>query len=228
MSTWQGRRGVSRKDISQYKSALPQADSIFNPLYDYQTYPLAGQQTFTFFSVPQGQGTTSAFGGAGPKTVLDTNLQTGGALPLGNRFLVYGIEVEFFPGNVPGFNAAATMTAAQFARNWDDVYSVLRNGALTFNIQNRYFAQDAPLMKFPTQTRLAGVASYSETAAGATSGQIEYAAGCGASYSIIPVYIESTQAFNCVVNFPALIALPSGADGRIGVRLVGKMVRNAQ
>lgn len=229
MSQVFARRGVNSADLERYKTTLPLQDAIWNPLYDYQTYPNAGALNFTFFSVQKGQGTTSAFGGAGAKTILDTNMQAPGQMPAGNKFLVEGIEIEFWPGSTPGLNAAAAPTAAQFARNWDDVYTVLRNGALVFNIQNRDYVTDAPLMKFPTTTRLTGVAAYSETAnATATFGQIEYAAGVGAAYSITPVLLDSNFAFSVVVSFPALIPLPSAVDGRIGCRLAGRLIRNAQ
>lgn len=223
----QGRTGVRAAQIAKYKSSLPTADSYFQPLYDYQAYPAAGAAQFNFFSVPQGQGTTSAPGGAGVKTVLDTNLTNAGMLPLGNRFLCLGIEIEFFPGSLPAAVGVAA-AAATITPQINDVYTVLRNGALTLLVgSDRKYAQDAPLMKFPPQTRLSGFAAYSETTA-TTFGSIGYAAGSGAGYNMVPVYIESTQNFQVVVQFPALIPTPSTVAGRIGCRLVGKLVRNAQ
>ncbi len=227
-----GRKGVTAAQIAQYRSTVPNvADSIFSPLYDYQTYPTAGGLIFTFFALPQGQGVTSALNATGVKTIADTNMQSAGVLPRGNRMLVKGIEVEFWPGSTPGLQGTAAITAAQMARNWDDVYNVLRNGSLTMNVQNRVYAQDAPLMKFPTQTRLTGVAAFSQsdsTASTVAFGQIEYATACGAGYNIVPVYLESTQFFNVTINFPALVPTPSTVDARIGVRLVGNLVRDAQ
>lgn len=227
-----GRQGVTAQQISKFRSTVPNvADSIFNPLYDYQVYPTAGGLIFTFFALPQGQGTTSALNATGVKTIADTNMQSAGVLPRGNRMLVKGIEVEFWPGSTPGLNGTAAPTAAQFARNWDDVYNVCRSGSLTFNVQNRVYAQDAPLMKFPSQTRLTGVAAYNENNSTATTvgwGQIEYATMCGAGYNIVPVYLESTQFFNVTINFPALVPTLSTVDARIGVRLVGNLVRDAQ
>lgn len=230
MNGIQGRKGVTPEMIANYKTTVAGvADAIWNPLYDYQTYPLAGALQFQFFSVPQGQGTTSSPGATGVKTIGDTNMQQAGSLPRGNRFLCVGIEVEFWTGNTPGKIPAAA-SAANVGRNWNDVNAVLKAGSLTFNIQQRVFAQDAPLMKFPTQTRLSGVAAVTDvTTAGANLwSAVEYASGSGAGYSIIPVYIESTQFFSVTINFPALVALPSGVDGRIGVRLLGNLIRDAQ
>lgn len=231
MNGMSGRRGVTPEQLAQHRTTVAGvADAVWSPLYDYQTYATAGFLTKNFFAEPQGQGTSSATG-SGPKTIADTNMQVAGQLPRGNRFLCVGIEVEFWPSSTPGLRLAAVPTDAQFARNWDDVYTVLKNGSLTFNIQQRVYAQDAPLMKFPTQTRLTGVATYNQndsTAATIGFGQIEYATSCGAGYSIIPVYIESTQFFNVTMNFPAVVATPSGQDGRVGVRLLGNLIRDAQ
>jgi hypothetical protein len=232
MARFTGRTGVKSGQLAQYASSRPDLkDAIFQPLYDYQTYATAGSLNFTFFALPKGQGTTSALGATGVKTLADTNMQNAGMLPLGNKFLVLGIEVEFWPGSTPGFRLAAVPTDAQFARNWDDAYNVLRSGSLTLNVQNRVFAQDAPLMKFPTSTRLTGVATYNENNSTATTvgfGQIEYVTSCGAGYNITPVLLESTQAFDVNIAFPAVVPTPSGVDARLGVRLVGKLVRNAQ
>lgn len=228
-----GRRGVTAAQIAQYRSTVPNvADSIFNPLYDYQSYPTAGGLIFTFFLQAQGQGATSALNATGTKTIADTNMKASGQLPRGNRFLCKGIEVEFWPGSSPGLEVAAALpSAAQMGRNWDDVYAVIRNGSLTFNVQDRIYAQDAPLMKFPPQTRLTGVAALSSTTgtvATQSFQQIDYATACGAGYNIVPVYLESTQFFNVTINFPALVPTPSTVDARIGVRLVGNLVRDAQ
>ncbi len=223
MNGMTGRRGVTPEQLAQHRTTVAGvADAVWSPLYDYQAYPTAGQLTTNFFAVPNGQN---------GKTLADTNMQVAGQLPRGNRFLCVGIEVEFWPGSTPGLQLTAAPTAAQLARNWDDVYNVLKAGSLTLNIQQRVYAQDAPLMKFPPQTRLTGVATVTQndtTAATVGFAQIEYATACGAGYSIIPVYIESTQFFNVQILFPALVPTPSTVDARWGVRLLGNLVRDAQ
>lgn len=232
MNGIQGRRGVTPEMLAQHRTTVAGvADAIWSPLFDYQLYPTAGLLGFNFFAIPAGQGSTSALGATGVKTLADTNMQQAGSLPRGNRFLCVGIEVEFWPGSTPGLQGTAAITAAQVARNWDDCYNVLRSGSLTFNIQQRVYAQDAPLMKFPPQTRLTGAAAISQsdsTASTVAFAQIEYATACGAGYSIIPVYIESTQYFNVQIAFPALVPTPSAVDARIGVRLLGNLIRDAQ
>lgn len=229
MATFSGRRRVTRGELVAHRTTVPNTqDAVFNPLYDYQIYALAGQLVLNFFQTPIGQGVTSHPGGAGVKTEADTNLTNAGMLAKGNRFLCIGIEVEFFPGDTPGFLGAGTAVAV--GRQWDDVYSFARSGFLRFRIQNRDYVLDAPMMKFPSSTRLCGVAGLSDatTPAAALFSQVEYATMCGAAYNIVPTYIEATQAFGVQLVWPNLIALPSGVNGRVGVRLVGDLIRDAQ
>jgi len=231
MGAFSGRRRVTRGELVAHRTTVPNTqDAVFNPLYDYQPYVAAGQLVLNFFQVPIGQGATSHPGGAGPKTEADTNMTNAGMLAKGNRFLCIGIEVEFYPGSVPGFNVALALSAAELARNWDDVYVVSRSGSVRFRIQNRDYVLDAPIGKFPSSTRLCGTAALSDNAATATSlvNQIEYASMCGAAYNIVPTYIEATQAFGVQLVWPNLIALPSAVIGRIGVRLIGDLIRDAQ
>lgn len=227
-----GRQGLSPEDLVRYRSYVPGVDDvIWQPTYDYQTYPNLGQSVFTFFQVARGSGTTSAPGGAGPKTALDTNMQLSGQFGAGNQMLVMGIELQFWAGSLPGLALTAVPTEAQTARNWDDVYTVARNGVLTFEIQNRPYLEDGPIEKFPSQTNLTGVATNASVNTNATIvnyQQIEYASTTGLSYNIVPVLIRENQAFVVRVTFPGLVALPSTVDGRFGCRLNGKLIRNAQ
>jgi len=229
MNGFSGRTGLTPEDLAKYRSYVPGVDDvIWQPAYDYQTYPTAGALAFNWFTLLRGTGTTSAFGGAGARTNQDTNMQLSGQFGAGNQMLVLGIEVEFWPGSVPGLQTAAQPTDAQTSQQPDDVYSVLRNGILSFSVQNRPYLEDGPLIKFPTQTYLTGFAAVTNGANATASIQIAYASGCGASYNIVPVLLRENQAFQTSITFPAVIATPSGVDGRMGVRLNGKLIRNAQ
>lgn len=226
---WTGRQGLTPAEIDRYRSSLNVQDVIWSPTYDLQAYPAAGQAAFTFFSTPIGQGTTSAPGGAGAKTLHDTNMTQAGNFAAGNQFLAVGIEFDFFPAGNPGFFGAAVLNTV-VGRNWNDLYAVGKAGVVTLTVQNRIYCQDGPLSKFPSQTGLDGVAASSDatTAAAASFAQIEYARLCGLAYNIVPILIKETQAFSLTLNFAGLVALPSGAIGRIGARLMGKLIRNAQ
>jgi len=223
-----GLQNLSRRDLADHRVTVPgMQDAIYAPLYDSAVYAAAGQLQLNFFSLPIGQGTTSAPGAAGAKTEADTNLTNAGLLPKGNRFYCTGFEFQFYPGNNPGFGATAD---AQLGRNWNDVYAVAKSGWARFRIQNRDYVLDGPLINFPPVVRLAGVASVTSTltAGAATAGEIDYASFAGMPYNIVPVFIESNQAFSIQVNWPALVALPSTVAGRIFCRLRGRLVRDAQ
>lgn len=225
-----GRHGLDQTDLQKYRSYVPGVDDvIWQPLYDYQLYPNAGQQAFRFFVQPQGAGATSVFGAAaGAKNLLDTNMQLSGQLGAGNQFLCMGVEVEFFPGSLVGLQTAAQPTDAQTAQQADDVYTVMRNGFLELSIQNRPYIQDAPLIKFPTQTQLTGWSAVANGANATAAIQHGYASNSGLAYNIVPVLITQNQAFVVTITLGSSLALPSGVDGRIGVRLNGKLIRNAQ
>ena len=223
-----GLNRLTRGDLAAHVASLPGSqDEIYSPLYDSAVYAAAGQLQLTFFALPIGQGTTSAPGATGTKTENDTNLTNAGLLPKGNRFYCTGLEFLFFPGNNPGFGATAD---AQLGRNWNDVFAVAKGGWVRLRIQNRDYILDGPIQNFPPVTRLAGVGSVTSTltAGAATAGEIDYASIAGMPYNLVPVYIESNQAFTVQLNWGAAIALPSNVAGRIFCRLRGRLIRDAQ
>lgn len=226
-----GRPVLTQADIDNHVSRQPgNNDIIWDPLYDFASYAAAGQAQISFFTQPQGQGTTSAPGGAGVKTIHDTNLTQQGQLGLGQRFFCTGIEILFFPGQVNPSRAAiveATYITSSFV---NDVYTVFRSGLLTFSIgSNRVYSQQAPLGLFPATTRVYMSPALTGQGATATSfAIIDYAAPAGEPYSIVGQFIESTQVFNVTVSWPGLVPLPTGVAGRIGCRLRGYQIRNVQ
>lgn len=223
-----GLNNLTRADLASHRTTVPNTqDAIYAPLYDSATYAAAGQTQLNFFALPIGQGTTTAPGATGTKTEADTNLTNAGLLPKGNRFFCTGVEFTLWPGSAPGRGAAADNTAGF---NWNDVNAVAKSGVVRFRIQNRDYILDGPLGNFPSVTRLGGVASITSTltAGAATMGQIDYASFAGLPYNIVPVYIESNQAFSVVVTWPAVVPLPSAAAGRMFCRLRGRLIRDAQ
>lgn len=223
-----GLNRLTRGDLVDHRVTVPGTqDEIFSPLYDSATYAAAGQTQLTFFALPIGQGTTTAPGAIGAKTEADTNLTNAGLLPKGNRFYCTGLEFQFYPGNNPGFGAGAD---ANLGRNWNDVYAAAKSGWVRFRIQNRDYILDGPIGNFPPVTRLAGVASLTSTltAGAATAAEVDYAQFAGMPYNIVPVYIESNQAFTVQINWPAAVPLPSTTAARIFCRLRGRLIRDAQ
>lgn len=229
-----GRPILTKDNLSAHRAMLQSQDVIWAPLYDFQSYGTAGATQFTFFTSPKGQGTTSAPGATGAKTIADTNMQQAGLLSLGNEFYMTGIEVLLFPGAAstfgPGEGAVAESKAGQFA---NDVYAIGKAGTLKLTVgSDRTYIEDGPMNMFPPVTRLAVAPALavgpSATATIHTIEQIDYAVWAGEPYTITPIYIQSTQGFQVQLNFPAAVAPPSAIAPRIGVRLRGYLIRNAQ
>lgn len=224
-----GRALPSVTDFQKYAvNLLGTTDVVYAPLYDFQLYAAAGQNLLTFFAIPQGQGATSHPGGAGVKTLADTNMTLAGQIPAPQRFMVIGVELVLLPSNLPGRGPVAQTTVGF---NANDVYSVARSGSLTLTIGQKIYAQDAPMMAFAQQNYLEGLAAVSDaTTAGANLlSQVETASIRGPAYAIQPTVIPNGQNFNVQAVWPNLIALPSaGAATRIGVKLLGWLARAAQ
>lgn len=216
---------ITRGDIAAHRVTVPGTqDEIYSPLYDSILYPTAGLLQFNFFSLPIGQGVTSAAGAAGVKTEADTNMTNSGLLPKGNAFYCTGIEFNLIPGALPG-NTGALATTGQ---NLNDVYTVGRNGWFRFRIQNRDYALDAPIAVAPPLNRLAVSSTPASVVTATTIVQADYASWAGAPYNIVPVWIESNQGFSVQVNFPALVPVTSNTTTRFTCRLRGRLIRDAQ
>jgi hypothetical protein len=223
-----GLQQVTQQQLNQHVARVASGqDEIYSPLYDSATYVSATTTSINFFSLPIGQGTTTAPGGAGPKTLADTNLQTASQLPLGNKFYMTGIEFQFFPGVNPGRGAVADATAGQFV---NDIYLMAKSGVVNLRIQNRDFATDGPLLNFPPVARLGGFAGLSTnlTTGAATFSEVAYASVAGSPYNIVGLTLESTQAFALTITWPAAITMASATNMRIFARLRGRLIRNIQ
>jgi hypothetical protein len=227
-----GRAILSKAQLQAHRTTVPGVkDAVWNPLYDTQLYVgTTGHTQLNFFQNPVGTGTTSSPGATGAKTDGDTNMQNSGMLAVGNEFYCEGIELLFFPGILPMREAVALANVGQFA---DDVWTFMRSGWLRFKIQQRDYALDAPLGKFPPTSRLQVVSATQVVPAGAATAtstlyENTYASCAGARYDIVPTYIYSNQAFNVQLNWPIAVTLPSGTDARLQVRLRGYLIRDAQ
>ena len=214
------RMGVSAprmQELSKYAVNRPgMEEGIFQPLYDYQTYALAGTTSeYQFFQVPQGQG---------GKTLADTNMDSAGQLPAPKRALVTQVQVVVFPGQ--DVNASGAIATNML--NWDDVYTLGKAGYLKFFIGSKDYLIDAPLMAFPPSFRLAGGAAVADatTAAADLHSQLDYATFAGMPYNITPVLLESNQNFRVTLHFPTTTAI--NANARIGIRLIAWQYRLSQ
>lgn len=192
-----------------------QFEVIWQPLYDYQTYDMAGATQFTFFQNPVGQGGT---------TLADTNMRAAGQLPRPQEFLITGIQVLFTPGNAV---ASAQNAAGTAQENWNDVSDVMLGDAwLELFIGSKAYCQDGPLAKFTQQFKLGGGGWTTGAGSVATTDFIDYSVHSGRSYAITPVKLTANQNFNVTINFPTVIG--TAADATIGVILDGFLYRLSQ
>lgn len=226
-----GRPILTQANLASHVASLSQQDAIWAPLYDFQSYGTQGSTQFTFFSSPIGQGTTSAPGASGTKTIADTNMTSAGQLTKGNKFFMTGIECLLFPGENPANGSVALASVGTFT---NDVWAIGKGGTLKLTVgSDRTYVQDGPLNMFPPVTRLAvaaavGVTLDSDSTATSVVEEINYACWSGEPYAITPIMIDDNQGFQVTVNFPVAIAPPSANAPRIGVRLRGYLIRNAQ
>jgi hypothetical protein len=225
-----GRPILTQDELNAHRTALAAQDVIYAPLYDSNNYAAAGQNQLVYFTSPLGQGTTTAPGATGSKTLADTNMTAAGQLTKGNEFFMVGQELILFPGESP--EAVVTSVAPVGTNGFlNDTYIIGKSGVLTLQIgSNRAYIQDGPLILFPPSTRLA-VATAIYGAANPTPGtqtgqNTTYASWTGEPYAITPVYIEATQGFQETLQWPAVVTVT--ATARLFSRLRGYLIRNAQ
>ena len=211
-----GLKAPTLTQLEQYNVNVEgQPEVIFQPIFDFQEYPVIGFTELAFFQVPEGQQ---------GKTFDDTNMSITAALPVPINMAITDIQIWFLPGTLP------SSIGSEIGVNWNDVNSVLRAGNLQIEIGSKEYLVDAPLLKFPPHARLAGQAALSDTST-AGAGQltkIDYASAAGAVYNIVPLRLISQQNFVARVRFSSAVALPSFTAGRIGVHFGGYRYRLAQ
>lgn len=231
---------VSPGMFERYRVTNPDTSAlVWQPLYDFQVYPAAGLQQFTFFQQPQGSGKTSTPGAtaASPKTLSDTNMTAAGSLPSGMEYLVQAIEVYFFPGSVNTADtytpakvttdATAALLAAGISAN-NDVQQVYNEGLFKFNVLNQIQYTDTPLRKFAPSNWME-----TDAALATTNATLSLAIGQtrpkGDPLVLNPpLSLQPAVNFSVTIDYPALRALPSGFNGRIGVVFNGYLKRATQ
>lgn len=220
----QGRPILTSAALQNHVTQLATQDIIWSPLYDSVSYVTAGQVQLTFFTTPQGQGTTTAPSATGTKTLADTNMTAAGQLTKGNAFYMTGQELVFYPGENP--ESAAATTINDFI---NDTWVFSKAGYLTLTIgSNRTYLQDGPAAMFPPVTRLAVAAALTGWAVTNSLVEIGYGVLAGECYTIVPVYIEATLGFQETLSYPAAVALVSANNARVFSRMRGYLNRNAQ
>lgn len=216
---------VTPTPLSQQNNFSPvrpgEWEAVNEPLYDYQTYALAGTtQAYRFFATPVGQSS---------KTYGDTNMELSGQLSAGVAFEVRAIEIAVLPTINPSVAATVPTTTAGAAAFVNDVYTLFKADAwLQFNILSKPYLRLGCLGNFPFTKRLDGFAAYSDTTtAGATQmNKVAYAAFGGQQFQVTPVKLFPNMNFDVTLNFPSTTAV--SANVRLGVILRGIKTRLSQ
>lgn len=205
-------RGLSAPELDKVMNkarvTIPgKVESIWEPLYDFQTCAAAATSSQSFFTTPIG----------GSKTRADTNLTLAAQISKDQLFVVTAICLDF----IPGVEVASSTLDNEYI---NDVLAFYRNGNINFVIGDKPYGRQGPLMKFPPSNRLAGFAA---TGTGNASDEtISYAQAAGQKYETRDMIIEGGQQFSFAIE--NRLALPSTIAGRVGVTLEGWLFRPAQ
>lgn len=211
---------IPMDQLQPYNPNLPNSiESIWQPYYDFQSYPTAGQTSLTFFQVPKGQSS---------KTFDDTNMLLAGQFPAPTAFLITAIQVLFMPHWLvtAGGNMSVTAAVAAVNTNINDVGQVANTGNLILTIGSKPYLVDAPLGKFPPNFSIGGLQAYSGTFAAGTYIATDFARTIGRYYEITPLLVPMNQNFSVTLNWNAVVTVAN--IGRIGVILDGFYYRQSQ
>ncbi len=211
---WRGKSPLPIDALSAYNPNRSGAiEAIWQPFYDYQTYPTGGTSQLQFFQVQQG---------AASKTLADTNMTNQGMFPAPTMFLCTGLQVVFFPGATASQVGTA---AARALNNVIDTIAVANTGYLEFSIGSKVYLRDAPIGKFCPNFTVQVVAMIN--GAGNTgSADAQFARAAGRYYDITPFTIPTSQNFVVTLNWPTVQTVVTA--GRIGVIMDGFYYRQSQ
>ncbi len=188
---------------------------IWEPLYDTVAYPSGGSSSITLFQNQIGKN---------GKQLDETNMDLDGQLPSGKSFLLVGIQLAFYAGDL----SASANNELIVNHVTADTRTFAENGHLIFRIGSKDYMRQAPLGKFPPCERLSGYTSLS-MGLDATPNKktyAEYATPSGREFSVNGLLLEPNQNFSLELrDLPPLL---SGVDGKIVATLNGFIGRNAQ
>lgn len=216
-----GRVPNSIDQLSQYNPNRADAiEAVWQPQYDFQSYPTTGQTQLAFFQVPNG---------SSGKTYADTNMTLNGQFPSPTAFLVTAIMVFFFP-NYAGA-PSTTHTALTANPNVNDVVGVYHSGWFEFTIGSKVYLRDAPLGKFPPNVGIGGLqayglSQYDQGAASISQVSTDVAQAIGRYAEITPLLIPMNQNFLVTANWPTAVTVTN--TGRMGIVLDGFYYRQSQ
>lgn len=235
---------ASLGELAKYGVFRPDAiEVVRQPLYDRIVYDDAGTALMQFFQVPQGQGNSSAIGGAGlVKTLEDTNMEAAGQLPSPKAFLATSLELIVEAGSVSTANgwsvqdiafltnaSAASVGAVTSLIAVNDVNRLLIGSVVDFFIGSKSYLTNARGDSFPPKSYVCPDAAVAQAVNLGVTGVAAVRAVGRPFYLNPPVLLMPNTNFVVRLMWPAaVVATPSGQNARITCRLDGFLYRNAQ
>lgn len=229
-------------DLASFKAYMVNQPGVMEvvkwSLYDTALYPTAGALNIDFFQTQIGQGLSASTGNANqPKALADTNMEGGGFLPAPQGFWIESIEISAVPGSVntantftiqqpTGFAAAA---AAAVQGGSHDVNAILTTGNLVLTVGTKPYLIEAPLYRMPPWCRMKFDWAIATTSATVGETTKDYMQAGGNVYQINPgIALPTMQNFKVSLKWPAVVATPSGFNGKVQVILDGWLFRAVQ
>lgn len=227
------------EDFNRRRATDPnQSEIIRQRFYDSQLYPAAGVAQLSFFSLPIGQGITSAPGAVvgSAKTIQDTNLEMGNTLPSGKSFMIESIEFLFLPGTSAVANTFTmalpsnwnAVAAATLSNAMNDTYSFYNSGLVSLNILSKPYLTEMT-QAFPPKVAFSISGAIATNSATTAEAAALYGKQSGRAYYLQPeISLQSAVNFSVAINYPAAVATPSTNNGRVICFLDGYFARAAQ
>jgi len=116
---------VARRIMAE-APGIPALEPLNTPLYDTQTYPLAGVASLTYFAA-----------GLGVRTLRETNVVIAGALPNPQQFHIYGVQI------VMSMMATANAGAAALPGPLTDQSAIIDNSFFRLHIGTKSYIEVA-------------------------------------------------------------------------------------
>lgn len=204
---------MDTETLRRFPSFVPGVkDSVWWPLYDFRRID-ATRERVDFFQMPIGFQVDGVC-----RTERETNMHVPGHMPHGNDFLATGIRVYFVPD--------ADEHRGRYRQDMQDIKRVLLGGTLRFVVQNRLYAQGAPLARFPScfpTFSTVDDATFKKLLRKRLLMRVQK----HAYYEIVPVYLQQLQHFRVEVSFERHERAKLNAMGQLGVILDGRLIRDA-
>jgi hypothetical protein len=179
----------SRRIIAS-EPGVPGLEPINEPLYDTQTYPVAGVAQLVFFAT-----------GLGGRTLRETNVPIAGALPNPQQFHIYGAQL------CPSMLATAQVaTAAAMQRTVSDQAALIENSFFRLFIGTKSYIEVASVF-VPNGHGLVGFAATTAgEIASATNGVAHqnnfYDVTVKVNRSRLAIHVPPQQNFRVTLEYP--------------------------